>query len=45
MPASSHGAILFSSGRSHAIRLPAVYRFDTKEVFIRQDPETGGVVL
>ena len=27
------------------MRLPAAYRFDTKEVFIRQDPATGGVIL
>lgn len=31
--------------RSQAVRLPAAYRFDTKEVFIRQDPETGDVIL
>jgi antitoxin VapB len=33
------------SGRSQAVRLPAAYRFDTKEVFIRQDPATGDVIL
>jgi antitoxin VapB len=38
-------ARLFTNGRSQAVRLPAVYRFDTKEVFIRQDPETGDVIL
>lgn len=27
------------------MRLPAAYRFNTKEVFIRQDPETGDVIL
>ena len=36
---------LFTNGRSQAVRLPAAYRFDTKEVFIRQDPETGDVIL
>ena len=25
--------------------MPAAYRFDTKEVFIRQDPTTGDVIL
>ena len=38
-------AKLFTNGRSQAVRLPAAYRFDTKEVFIRRDPETGDVVL
>ena len=38
-------ARLFTNGRSQAVRLPAAYRFDTKEVFIRQDPETGDVIL
>jgi len=38
-------AKLFTNGRSQAVRLPAAYRFDTKEVFIRQDPETGDVIL
>ncbi|MFM9912026.1 MAG: antitoxin [Methylophilaceae bacterium] len=36
---------LFANGRSQAVRLPAAYRFDTKEVFIRQDAETGDVIL
>jgi antitoxin VapB len=38
-------AKLFTNGRSQAVRLPAAYRFDTKEVFIRHDPETGDVIL
>jgi antitoxin VapB len=38
-------AKLFTNGRSQAVRLPAAYRFDTKEVFIRQDPETGDIIL
>ncbi|HAY29775.1 MAG TPA: AbrB/MazE/SpoVT family DNA-binding domain-containing protein [Candidatus Accumulibacter phosphatis] len=41
----SQVAKLVSNGRSQAVRLPAAYRFDTKEVFIRQDPETGDVIL
>ena len=38
-------AKLFTNGRSQAVRLPAAYRFDTKEVFIRKDAETGDVIL
>jgi antitoxin VapB len=41
----SQVAKLFSNGRSQAVRLPAAYRFDTKQVFIRRDPETGDVIL
>jgi antitoxin VapB len=40
-----HTAKIFINGRSQAVRLPAAYRFDVKEVFIRQDPETGDVIL
>jgi antitoxin VapB len=43
--AMSQVAKLFINGRSQAVRLPAIYRFDTKEVFIRQDPETGDIIL
>lgn len=38
-------AKLFVNGRSQAVRLPAAFRFDTKEVFIRRDPDTGDVIL
>jgi antitoxin VapB len=41
----SHVAKLFTNGRSQAVRLPAAYRFDTKEVFIRRDPISGDVIL
>ena len=41
----THTAKLFTNGRSQAVRLPAAFRFDTKEVFIRQDPNTGDVIL
>ncbi len=41
----SQVAKLFTIGRSQAVRLPAAYRFDTKEVFIRRDAETGDVIL
>jgi antitoxin VapB len=38
-------AKLFRNGRSQAVRLPADFRFDGSEVFIRQDPSTGDVIL
>ena len=40
-----HTAKLFMNGRSQAVRLPANYRFDCDEVFIRHDPDTGDVVI
>ena len=41
----SQVAKLFNNGRSQAVRLPVAFRFDTQEVFIRQDPETGDIIL
>lgn len=41
----SQRAKLFTNGRSQAVRLPAAYRFDAKEVFIRRDARTGDVIL
>ncbi len=41
----SRTAKLFTNGRSQAVRLPAAYRFNGKEIFIRQDVETGDVIL
>jgi antitoxin VapB len=38
-------AKLFLNGRSQAVRLPAEFRFEGSEVFIRQDDATGDVVL
>jgi antitoxin VapB len=38
-------AKLFRNGRSHAVRLPAEYRFEASEVFIRRDPGNGDVIL
>jgi antitoxin VapB len=38
-------AKIFTTGRSQAVRLPAEFRFDTDEVYIRRNPETGDVVL
>jgi antitoxin VapB len=36
---------LFWNGRSQAVRLPAEYRFEGPEVYIRRDPVTGDVIL
>jgi antitoxin VapB len=38
-------AKIFMNGRSQAIRLPAAFRFQEKEVFIRQDKATGDLIL
>lgn len=38
-------AKIFMNGRSQAIRLPAAFRFQEKEVFIRQDVVTGDLIL
>jgi antitoxin VapB len=38
-------ARLFRNGRSQAVRLPAEYRFEGTEVYVRRDPTTGDVVL
>ena len=38
-------AKLFLNGRSQAVRLPADLRFEGSEVFIRQDPASGDVIL
>lgn len=38
-------AKLFANGRSQAVRLPASFRFDAKEVYVRLDDETKDVIL
>ncbi|MGO8814653.1 MAG: antitoxin [Terriglobia bacterium] len=38
-------AKVFTIGRSQAVRLPAAFCFDTKEVFIERNPRTGHVIL
>jgi len=38
-------ARLFRNGRSQAVRLPADYRFEGSEVYIRRDQQTGDVIL
>jgi antitoxin VapB len=42
---SEKTAKLFPNGRSQAVRLPATYRFEGDEVYIRRDAETGEVIL
>lgn len=41
----SQTAKVFMNGRSQAVRMPAAFRFDSKEVYIRRDPESGDVIL
>jgi antitoxin VapB len=38
-------AKIFQNGRSQAVRLPAEFRFDTTEVYIRRDEGTGDIIL
>jgi antitoxin VapB len=38
-------AKVFYNGRSQAVRLPSLFRFSSKEVFIRKDEKTGDVIL
>lgn len=38
-------AKLFRNGRSQAVRLPAEFRFEGSEVYVRRDPKTGDVIL
>jgi antitoxin VapB len=42
---SEKTAKLFPNGRSQAVRLPAAFRFEGEEVYIRRDEETGEVIL
>ncbi|MBI1868152.1 MAG: AbrB/MazE/SpoVT family DNA-binding domain-containing protein [Methylocystis sp.] len=42
MPAT---AKLFRNGRSQAVRLPAQFKFEGDEVYIRRDAATGDVIL
>lgn len=41
----NHTAKVFQTGRSQAVRLPAAFRFDTPEVYVRRDAATGDVIL
>jgi antitoxin VapB len=41
----SKTARLFGNGGSQAVRLPAEFRFEAEEVFVRRDERTGDVIL
>lgn len=43
--ATAEKARVFMSGRSQAVRIPARYRFNASEVFIRHDPRSGDLTL
>ena len=43
--ASISKARVFYSGRSQAVRIPAEFRFKTDEVYVRRDPQSGGLIL
>lgn len=38
-------AKLFSNGGSQAVRLPAEFRFEAEQVYVRRDRLTGDVIL
>jgi antitoxin VapB len=38
-------AKLFTTGGSQAVRLPAEFRFDVDQVYVRRDEVTGDVIL
>jgi antitoxin VapB len=38
-------AKLFKNGSSQAVRLPAEFRFEGREVYVRRDEVTGDVIL
>jgi antitoxin VapB len=42
---TSRTAKIFMTGRSQAVRLPADFRFEGSEVFVRRDSRTGDVIL
>ena len=43
--AAPRKARVFMSGRSQAVRIPAEFRFDTDEVYVRRDHQTGDLIL
>lgn len=45
MTTTTKTAKLFRNGRSQAVRLPAEFRFEGKEVLIRRDEQSGDVIL
>lgn len=44
MPSDSKARV-FMSGRSQAVRIPVEFRFNTDEVYVRRDPQSGDLIL
>lgn len=44
MPTDSKARV-FMSGRSQAVRIPVEFRFNTDEVYVRRDPQSGDLIL
>jgi antitoxin VapB len=44
MPAPQKARV-FKNGRSQAVRIPAEYRLNSSEVYIRRDEQTGDLIL
>lgn len=42
MPAKAR---VFMSGRSQHVTIPAEFRFNTDEVYVRRDPDSGDLIL
>ena len=38
-------ARVFMTGRSQAVRIPAEFRFDSEEVYVRRDEQSGDLIL
>jgi antitoxin VapB len=38
-------ARVFMTGRSQAVRIPVEFRFNTDEVYVRRDLQTGDLIL
>jgi len=38
-------ARVFMTGRSQAVHIPAEFRFNSNEVYVYRDPQTGNLIL
>ncbi|HEV2326494.1 MAG TPA: type II toxin-antitoxin system VapB family antitoxin [Terracidiphilus sp.] len=45
MVAARRKAKVFMTGRSQAVRIPAEFRFNASEVYVRKDEQTGDLIL
>ncbi len=43
--AETRKARVFMTGRSQAVRIPAEFRFNASEVYVRRDEQTGDLIL